>query len=284
MKKALSYVALVRAHNCLMAAVSVWVGQYLTPAAAARPPDSAAMLTAFFICGFGNILNDILDIDTDRINHPHRPLPSGQIGLRAARLSAAVFLFLAGCAMIGLNNAGRIIGVVAVILLILYDFHLKHIAYLGNLTIAVLAGLTFILGGVRDGFGTATALPGPLIPAVFAFLMHFGREIIKDIQDVSGDRASGSHTAPVQYGPLIPLISVYAIYLLLTAATIAVYATGWFTALFFYINLFCLYLPLFLQFLWLGSHPTPDKCRTVSFLLRLEMLPGLAALVISKGY
>jgi len=275
---------LVRAHNCVIAAISVWVGQYLTPAAAARPPDMAAMLAAFFVCGFGNILNDILDIDTDRINHPHRPLPAGKIGLRCARLSAAVFLFLAGCAMIGLGNAGRVIAVMAIVLLILYNVRLKHIAYLGNLTIAVLGGLTFILGGVRDGFGAAIALPGPLIPAFFAFLMHFGREIIKDIQDVSGDRASGSHTSPVQYGPLIPLISAYAIYLLLTAATVAVYVPGWFTALFFYINLFCLYLPVLMQFFWLGLHPTTDKCRTVSFLIRLEMLPGLAALVIGKGY
>jgi geranylgeranylglycerol-phosphate geranylgeranyltransferase len=39
-----------------------------------------------------------------------------------------------------------------------------------------------------------------LLPALFAFLMNVGREIIKDMEDVEGDRQNGAVTLPVKYG------------------------------------------------------------------------------------
>ena len=284
MKKLLAYLYLVRPHNCAIAAVSVWVGQFLTPKMADSRPDIFAMLAAFLVCGFGNVLNDILDINADRINHPQRPLPSGKVSLRGGRILAGIILSLILCDMFWLTASGSMICLVATMLLISYNYRLKRVAYIGNLIIAVLGGLTFVLGGARSGWSSVFALPGPLIPTVFAVLMHFGREIIKDIQDITGDRNSGSRTAPIQFGMSISLLSASIIYLLLGVVTMAAYMIGWFTTLFFYINLFCIYLPVLLQFLWLGSHPTSDRCRTVSFLLRLEMLIGLAALILGKGY
>jgi geranylgeranylglycerol-phosphate geranylgeranyltransferase len=247
-------------------------------------PDIAAMLAAFLICGFGNIHNDILDIDSDRINHPHRPLSSGTISTTGAWISAGVLLAFAAYDLFLLTIFGRAICIASILLLISYDYGLKQRPFIGNLLVSLLAGMTFILGGVREGIAPALALPGPLIPAVFAFFMHFGREIIKDIQDIAGDNASGSRTVPVHYGLPAALISAYVTYLILIAATLAAYLVGWFSLSFLYINLVCLYLPILLQFVWLGFRPTSAKCRTVSFLLRLEMLPGLAALIIGRQF
>lgn len=284
MHQIIAYLRLIRPHNCAIAAVGVWVGQYLLPVRNESAPDIAAMLAAFLICGFGNILNDILDIDSDRINHPHRPLPSGAVSTTGAWIGAGALLAFAAYVLFLLTAFGRAICIGAILVLILYNYSLKHRPFVGNLLVSLLAGLTFILGGARGGAGVALALPGPLIPAAFAFLMHFGREIIKDIQDMAGDNASGSRTAPVRYGMTASLISAYITYLLLIASTLAAYLIGWFSISFLYINLACLYLPILLQFVWLGYRPTSAKCQTVSFLLRLEMLPGLVALIVGRKF
>src|SRR5438093_2529353 len=79
--------------NCLMSAVGVGIGGVVGVGSAvwgdlALPLGLAAAAAAAFTAG-GNALNDISDIETDRVNHPDRPLASGQLTLGTARAFAA---------------------------------------------------------------------------------------------------------------------------------------------------------------------------------------------------
>src|SRR3989442_7364423 len=79
--------------NCVMSAVGVGVGGVVGVGSAAwgdlaLPLVMAAAAAAAFTAG-GNALNDIFDRETDRINHPDRPLASRQLTLRTARALAA---------------------------------------------------------------------------------------------------------------------------------------------------------------------------------------------------
>jgi geranylgeranylglycerol-phosphate geranylgeranyltransferase len=161
------------------------------------PPPNLylAALAAALIAGAANALNDFCDRDIDRVNKPHRPLPSGQVGTKSA-IIGAMTLFVLGLAVSSFSGTVTlIIAVAAVVLLVLYDFRLKRRPVSGNLVVAGLGGVTFLYGGAAVG-----SPYGAIIPAVFAFLYHFGREITKDMEDEPADRTAGAATIPIRYG------------------------------------------------------------------------------------
>ena len=60
-----------------MAGVGVWLGGYLSGLEGGEIRLLLASIAAALVCGAGNALNDYLDIEVDRVNHPGRVLPSG---------------------------------------------------------------------------------------------------------------------------------------------------------------------------------------------------------------
>jgi len=82
----------------------------------------------------------------------------------------------------------------SIVLLFLYSKYLKRIPLLGNVTVAFLTGLVFIFGGV------VVSNPGAaIVPAVFAFLINLIRELVKDMEDIEGDKIAGVITFPIKY-------------------------------------------------------------------------------------
>lgn len=280
----LAYLKLVRIPNCLIASVTVAAGQYLSPSAQALPLNKLAMATAFFVCGFGNIVNDILDVKSDAVNHPRRPLPAGIATIGGARALAGMFLIISLVLVFFLTIAELIIATVALVLLTLYNVRLKHTAFGGNIAVAFLGGITFVFGGATAGFQGIIEVPGAIVAAVFAFLMHFVREVVKDIQDVPGDVGIGSGTGPIKAGARMSLAIAYLMFGLLIICGVAVYWVGWFNLVFLSISVFTIYLPGIVQFIWMGTSPEITRCRVVSSLLKIEMLPGILAVLVGKSY
>jgi geranylgeranylglycerol-phosphate geranylgeranyltransferase len=155
----------------------------------------AAISTAC-VTGAGNVLNDILDREGDRTNHPDRPLVTGAISVRAAK-ALAVGLFVVGVAIVvpvivTVPLLGAILAV-AVAALLGYEFLLKARGFVGNGVVALLTGLVFLYGGAVGGH---VVLLLPL--AAMAFLATLSREVIKDMEDVAGD--VGRTTLPKTHG------------------------------------------------------------------------------------
>jgi geranylgeranylglycerol-phosphate geranylgeranyltransferase len=182
---------LARPLNAGMSAVGVAVGGIVAvgPAAwgaSARPLLLAAAAAAAFTAG-GNALNDIFDRETDRINHPDRPLPSGRITLRTAWAFAAASF--GGAAVLGalVNLPALGIVILNAILMFSYEVSLKARGAPGNVVIAYLVGSLFLFAGAA----VADASTQPLIRAgvlgALALLATLGREITKDIEDLHGD-------------------------------------------------------------------------------------------------
>ncbi len=156
---------------------------------------AVGMLVVFFFTGAGNILNDYMDRETDEINHPERPIPSGDIKPKTA-LSASISLFSAGIVLSFLLPfyLPQIIVISAVILMIIYETRLKSQGLTGNVVISALTGMVFIFGG-----SIYQKLYLPLILGLLSFLSTVGREIVKDIQDLQGDL--NRKTFPMKVGP-----------------------------------------------------------------------------------
>ena len=155
----------------------------------------AGASTALVTAG-GNVLNDILDLEGDRVNHPDRPLVTGAVSVASARV-LAVGLFVAGIEVaIPVAIAEPLVGLIlaiAVGALLGYEFRLKVRGLSGNLVVAMLTGLVFLYGGAAAGNALLLA---PF--AGMAFLATLGREITKDMEDVAGD--VGRRTLPMTHG------------------------------------------------------------------------------------
>jgi geranylgeranylglycerol-phosphate geranylgeranyltransferase len=284
MRRIWAYFTLIRVPNCLMAVAAVAVGWYLSPLSEAIRLNPFAMAAAFFVCGFGNIVNDIHDLKVDRIIHPRRALPTGTVSIDRARTLAFVFLIVIMICLVRMNSTERVIVIVAVPLVVIYDLGLKGTVFWGNVAVSLLGGMTFIIGGAGGGYAAAFALPGPLVPAIFAVLMHFGREILKDIHDRAGDHSAGSKTGPVRMGTVFSMIAADVTFALLCVFCLAVYFAGWFNQLYLIIVVAAVCLPLIGQMLWLGLRPSANKCGLASSFIKTQMLVGMAALVIGRSY
>ena len=171
-------------------------------------------LSVMCIAAAGNIINDIYDVESDKINKPNRVL----VGFKFSEKAAYNFYF--GFNIIGVllgfylsNHIGKPsffgIFVIASLLLYVYASFLKRTIIFGNLTISFLVGMSVLIVGVFD------VIPAIFPPnresqlvffniifdyAIFAFLVNLVRELIKDIQDVDGDYKTGSNTLPVAIG------------------------------------------------------------------------------------
>jgi len=190
------FLTLTRPVNSLVAGLAAIVA-YLIDTGTVIPES----LLLFFIVGLitaaGNVINDFFDADIDAINRPDRPIPSGAVSRGAAR-GFAVMLFIAGILVSFFTNPLCIgIAIFNAVLLIAYAAKLKSTPLTGNIVVAYLSASIFLFGGALNGIdGLVRIIP---IAAITFFAM-VSRELLKDAEDVEGDRAGGADTVPIRIG------------------------------------------------------------------------------------
>ncbi len=155
-----------------------------------------AALSTACVTSAGNVLNDVLDVETDRINHPDRPLVRGEVSVAGARRLAVGLFIVGGLFIVPIAVTYPLVApifLVAVGSLVGYELRWKARGLLGNALVALLTGLVFLYGGAAAG---APLLVVPLVG--MAFLATLAREITKDIEDMAGD--VGRRTLPMVRG------------------------------------------------------------------------------------
>jgi len=165
-------------------------------------PLALAVVSALLLTGASNGLNQIADVDADRINRPERPLPAGRLGMRQAWWIVAALLApgVALAAAVGPYYLACV--VITVPITAAYSFlpvRTKRIPFLANATIATPRGLLLVLAGWAVGGGFWR--PEAWILGAIAWLYIFGAATTKDFADVAGDRATGCVTLPLLLGP-----------------------------------------------------------------------------------
>lgn len=162
------------------------------------------VFSTMLIAAAGYILNDSLDLEIDSINKPMR---KGFAALFSRAVSVNIFIIVSTIAILisfflaeSINNL--MLGgvqVTAVALLAFYSSHLKKVMLLGNVVVALLSASVPLLAGLYE----PSFYPNfryIFIYAGFAFLISFIREIVKDVEDIEGDKAVGRKTVPVVLG------------------------------------------------------------------------------------
>lgn len=257
------------------------------------------MLATMLIAGGGYVINDYFDVKIDRINRPDEVVVTRSISKPAA-MHLSMWLSGAGIAC-GLATAiwlrSMTIGILFVLipgLLWFYSSSYKRLFVIGNLIIALLAAVTPMLVAMANvavlQLRYATILPYTTLVhdlyvwlggfALFAFLLTWIREIIKDMQDQMGDRELECHSMPVVWGELWTKIFVTALIVL----TLAIIGHIWYHILPFptsWLSLSTRYIALgvvtpLLCVLWLlWAAKIPSDYKTCQQLVKFTMLLGM---------
>ena len=193
-------ISIVRPINCAMIGFAVIIGYFVSkPTTVSSLQILLAFVTGFAICAFSMVANDYYDIEVDRVNQPTRPLPSGAVSMREARVIAGFTL------AVGMVAAVRTFDVAAVaiaglyaLLAWLYDYRVKKYGLLGNLIVASSLAIPFIYGGVVSGGDVLGSLL--LFMASTALLCGVGREVVKAMADVPGDQKRGIRSWAAVHG------------------------------------------------------------------------------------
>jgi 4-hydroxybenzoate polyprenyltransferase len=159
-----------------------------------------ALMAAVMNAG-SNGLNQIYDLDIDRINKPGRPLPSGEITMgQAWRFTGLMILVGLVLAWI-VNPQCFLLAAVAALLTACYSVppaRTKRWGVLANVTVAIPRG--FLLPVAGWSTVKSAAVPEPWLLSLPLGLFIVGSVTTKDFSDIAGDRAGGCNTLPVKYG------------------------------------------------------------------------------------
>jgi len=123
----------------------------------------------------GYIINDIADINTDRL-HPRkklRPLASGEIGIAQALVMIAITAAVSMALSLKIAPSFAFVVALYLALDILYSFYIKHIAILGSFSIALGFVLRITAGGAASGVEISSWLF--LATFLLSLLLAFGK-------------------------------------------------------------------------------------------------------------
>lgn len=281
-----AYLEIIRPGNAVMAAIAVilmmFVGHYY------ELPIIICALIVFVCTGAGNTINDVFDVKIDEINKPNRPIPSGRISLENAR-NYAFALFGIGIALSFVDSYlvnsiwPSVIVVPAAVIMYLYARNLKAMPLIGNLTVATLTGFCFVIAGVVIACATNSLkiLFISIYLGLFAMFMTLAREIVKDMEDIEGDKQEGARTFPILYGKKVSSIISIILIVVTTLMCPILYIFKIFNLGYMLIMIIPIIIFLFSAYS-LKLNPPEETCAKVSKNLKIAMLISFIAFVVGS--
>jgi len=271
------YILLIRPLNQLIAFIAIFIGGFVTGTIRPLSHLILASLSGTLISAGGCSINDYYDVEIDRINKPTRPLPAGLVSQKQAYILSMILFSIGIILSFFIHFIGFLIALISSILVYLYSFRLKGTVLWGNLTVAFLTGLAFVYGGLAVG-RTGKAF----IVGIFAFFYHWAREIIKDIEDVKGDRSTGIETLPIRYGVKAALFWATGIITFLIGLTtvpyfINLFSVKYLVAVVVGVDFFLVYV---LASMW--QRPEPENLGKLARMMKVDMFIGLLAVYIGR--
>jgi 4-hydroxybenzoate polyprenyltransferase len=263
------------------------------------------LITASYvmIAAAGYIINDYFDLNIDQINKPDKVIVARVIKRRWALVWHIVLSVAAiACSLyVDLRTGSKIAGITAficVILLFFYSTTLKKKFLIGNVLVAAITAWSIIALTWFEGsrffqlYHRSTNLDIEKIFRLtvlytgFAFVISLIREVVKDMEDVEGDRRYGCKTMPIVWGTTATkvFVSVWLVVLIAMLSGIQVYVMhfGWWFSIIYAV--FLIIAPLLRVFKQLFSAQTPADYHKLSTLIKLVMLTGILSMVFFLLY
>ena len=255
------------------------------------PESLLIILTCCLTAAGGYIINDLFDVETDHVNRPNKRILKRDISHKAA---IVYYIILTALGQICGYYAGLGIGLFAsaiAVLLYFYSSDLKAMGLPGNSLIAFMSGSVIYIAsrGIHEINSAYFAEY-----AFLAFLLTMARELVKDAEDVEGDKEQGCETFPILHGTrktnilsnvilaLIVIFLVTAAYLLSIEPFFNVKSTIEIQSFIYPAFLLLALVPMILKSMWMiGKANNKRDYKKISKWLKLTMLVGLISVLFS---
>lgn len=247
-----------------------------------------ALFFIYAICSVtasGYVINDLFDIETDKINKPEKQILGKDITISQSK-KIYIALLLVGLFIGAIFQwASQIMDFLPIIFisqltLFIYAKYLKRSLIWGNLLVAFMTALPYLIFAyifdVKDKFFIVL-----LLLALFAFLLNFIREIAKDWEDIAGDKVIQARTIPIMFGVKNTQLSIK----LLFVVSLTVHVVAPFLLFQKYIKeldqIFILIWPIYavalmhLYFFWSAWQKENWSPKKMSRYLKMMMLVGV---------
>lgn len=261
---------------------------------------SLICISSVLIAAAGYIINDYFDLNIDQVNKPGKLVVEKIIRRRSAIIWHIV-LSITGIALgfyvdyttriwlLGFSNMA------CVFLLFIYSASLKRKFLIGNILISLLTSWTILVVAwceynhlikTNNGLHADKILRDTFLFAGFAFVISLIREVVKDMEDIEGDRKYGCKTMPVIWGINATKIFV-AVWIVVLAGVliiVQVYALrlGWWLSVLY--SLILILVPLVWIFRKLFSAQTPQDFHRISSVIKFVMFSGILSMIFFKIY
>jgi 4-hydroxybenzoate polyprenyltransferase len=259
-------------------------------------------LSSVLIAAAGYIINDYFDLSIDRVNKPDRIVVEKLIKRRWTIVWHWVFSGLGVIlgfyvswklrnVFVGLSN------LLCVLLLWFYSTNFKRELLIGNIIISLLTSWVILVLYLCEFRLHLFAQPlyVPILSRIyklsilygaFAFITSLVREVIKDLEDVDGDRRYGCRTMPIVWGVNVSKVfaAVWLMVLILSLIVVQIYVLRyrwWWSEIY---ALLLIILPLLMIFRRLYKAATAADYHTLSSRVKAVMLAGILSMVFFKWY
>lgn len=316
MKLISAFLRLVRLPNLIMIAVTQvlfyfsivpsYVGDTISILSYFRTQHYLLLiLSSLLIAAAGNIINDYFDRNIDEINKPEKKIIDTLIKRRWAIVMHIVFSLIAiligfyidsqtPVFWLGMSNT------ICVFLLFAYSISLKKKLLVGNVLISLLTSWVIFVCFLcyyrtlsfqgYEAFEVQAILRRfmriSILYAGFAFVVSLIREVVKDMEDIEGDKKYGCRTIPISWG--IPaskvFVAVWLVVLIGMISVVQVYVLqlGWYWSAAYSVVLIIAPLIWILRKLYQAQ--VPKDYHQLSTVIKLVMLAGLSSMMFFKIY
>ncbi|CAI50326.1 (S)-2,3-di-O-geranylgeranylglyceryl phosphate synthase [Natronomonas pharaonis DSM 2160] len=196
MERVRGLVELLRPGNAVAAGGLTFIGAFVAGGLSSPQSMAFAVVATVLATGAGNAINDYFDRDIDAINEPDRPIPRGAVSPRGALVYSVALFAVAVVLTLLLPWLAIAIAAINLVALVAYTEVFKGLPGVGNALVAYLTGSTFLYGGAAVGGDLAAVV----VLFALAACATMAREIVKDVEDIDGDRAEGLRTLPIVIG------------------------------------------------------------------------------------
>lgn len=298
----ISFLKLIRYKNLIMVLLTMILTKYALISSFLKESNLSYLdflilsLSILLISAGGYIINDIYDIEADKINKPHKVYISNTISKKRAIIFYLTFTILGlilGLWLSFLKNIEilSLYFIATAVLLLLYSKYLKKLPLLGNLLISLLVPFIIILVYEFDKKLVAKSeLFNDIFLSItvfyymfFAFLTTLIRELIKDIEDVDGDFKLKMKTLPILIGKVRTRnISIFLSLLLLFFLFLLIKDSFDSNELYLmpFASILSIVSAYFIFKLW--SAKTKTQFSFLSSLMKMIMLIGILSMVLFK--
>jgi 4-hydroxybenzoate polyprenyltransferase len=299
----MKYLKLIRYPNLIMLAIMQFIFRYgftkqqNIGLSLADWQYALLVLSTICIAAGGYIINNIFDVATDSDNKPNDVIVGKTISENNAYNLYAGFTIIGVGIGFYLSNVIQKPGFAAVFVIVastlyLYATSLKQSLLIGNIIVALLMSFSIIIIGIFDLY-PATYDGNQVIMsiifkilldyAIFAFIINFIREIVKDLEDQNGDYNQGMNTLPIAFGKnrtakLVFGLSFIPIICILYYINSYLFSSGLvLSSLYGFVFILA---PLIYFTIKMWSAKTSNEFKHLSFILKFVMFFGIFSIAI----